>query len=226
VPLYDAVANKQRQLIRKALDGSVFAAPFLDGAGAPTDLIAALTTYAAGPPVVIDLTPLPTDYDDLGLLSTDGASFASDTTSSDVQSWGSVTPTRSDIISDTTTLTIVAQETKALTIGIGAGIDASALVPTANTGEISIEKATKPQGLYYRLLSVAVDLSDAGEIYVARFLPRAKLTNRGEQAYGGGDDPIAWSYTFTGEVDDAAGYSERWLFGGAGWQALLTEMGW
>ena len=111
-------------------------------------------------------------------------------------------------------------------IGIMTGTDAAALTPDVDTGEISIAKASRPQGLYYRLLSVAVDLTDDGEIYIARFLPRAKLTNRSEQAFGGGDEPISWGFTFTGEVDDTAGYSERYIFGGAGWLALLTEMGW
>jgi hypothetical protein len=221
------VANKQRALIRKALDGSVFVSDFLDGTGAPTSPIADLTAKTGtAPNEVIDLVALPLTYDDLGLLSTDGASFATDTTTSDVQSWGSVTPTRSDIISDTTTLSVVAQETKARTIGLMTAVDAAALVPDVDTGEVSIPKATRPQGRHYRLLSLAVDLTDSGEIYIARFLPKAKVTNRGEQAFGGGDDPIAWSFTFTGEVDDDLGYSERWIFGGAGWNATLAEMGW
>lgn len=227
MPSYDALANKQRQLIRKALDGSVFAAPFALANGTATAPIAALTAKTGtSPNEVISLVALPAEWDDLGLLTTDGASYASDVSSSDVQSWGQVTPSRTDIISDTTTLTVVAQETKALTVGIMAGVDAAGLTPNVDTGELSIPKATRPQGRYYRLLGMAVDLSDAGEIYIARFLPRAKLTNRGEQAFGGGDDPISWNFTFTGEVDDTLGYSERWIFGGAGWNALLTEMGW
>lgn len=226
MPSYDALANKQRQLIRKALDGSVFAAPFALPNGTPTAAITNLTAKTGtAPNEVIDLVALPAEWDDLGLLNNDGASFASDVTTSDVTSWGSVTPTRSDIVSDTTTLSVVAQETKALTVGIMAGVDPASLLADADTGEVSIEKATRPQSRYYRLLGVAVDLSEAGEIYIARFLPRAKLSNRGEQAYGGGDDPISWNFTFTGEVDDALGYSERWLFGGAGWFALLDEMG-
>ena len=227
MPSYDALANKQRALIRKALDGSVFQAPFLTALGAPTAGITNLTAKTGtAPNEVIDLVALPSGWDDLGLLTTDGASFAQDTTTSDVQSWGSVTPTRSDIVSDTTTLTVVAQETKARTIGIYTGLDAEGATPSATTGELSLPKPTRPAGSHHRLLSLAVDLSDAGEIYIARYLPKAKLTNRGEQAFGGGDDPISWSFTFTGEVDDAVGYSERWLFGGAGWFALLADMGW
>lgn len=216
---YDALKNKQTELIRKALDGSAFIGKITDPA------IASLTTYTAGPPVVIDLTPLPAGWDDLGWLTSDGAQFARDVATSEVTSWGSVSPTRTDITSDTTTLTVTAQETKMLTIGLATGADLSAVVPDANSGEVSVAKPTRPSSRYYRVLSLAVDQGDAGEIYIGRFLPRAKVTSYAEQAFAGGDDPITWGVTFTGEEDSTLGYSERWLFGGAGWQALLTEMG-
>jgi hypothetical protein len=227
VPSYDTLKNKQRELIRKALDGSVFVAPFADPTGDPTAVFTNLTAKTGtAPNEVIDLVALPTGWDDLGLLSTDGVSFASDVTTSDVQSWGSVTPTRTDIVSDTTTLTVTAQETKALTIGILSGVDVASLTPNVDTGEVAFAKPTRPAGSYYRLFSLAVDLADAGEIYIGRFLPRAKKSNQGEQAFGGGDDPISYPFTFTGEVDDTLGFSEKWYFGGAGWNAMLAEMGW
>jgi hypothetical protein len=222
---YDALKNKQNELIRKALDGSVFLAPF----GA--DPIADLTTYTpavTGPPAVaakIDLTPLPDDWDDLGHLSTDGAAFARDVTTSEVTSWGSVTPTRSDVVTDTSTLTVVAQETKLLTIGLATGADLTSVLADAQSGEISIAKPSRPKSKHYRALSLAVDENESGEIYIARFLPRAKVSSYAEQSFGGGDDPITWGVTFTGETDSDLGYSERWIFGGAGWKSLLTDMG-
>jgi len=219
VASYDALKNKQTELIRKALDGSAFIGNITD------DPIAALTMYTAGPPVVIDLNPLPTGWDDLGWLTSDGAQFARDVATSEVTSWGSVSPTRTDITSDTTTLTVTAQETKLLTIGLATGADLSAVVPDVNTGEVSIAKPTRPSSRYYRVLSLAVDQGDAGEIYLGRFLPRAKVTSYAEQAFSGGDDPITWGVTFTGEEDSDLGYSERWLFGGAGWNAILADMG-
>lgn len=225
MPNYDDLKNKQADLIRKALDGSVFLAPATAGP------IVNLTTYTAaqaGPPAVpekIELSPLPADWDDLGYLSNDGAAFARDVASSEVTSWGSVTPTRTDITSDTTTLTVTAQETKLLTLGLATGADLANIVPDANSGEVKIAKPARPKSKHYRVLSLAVDEGDGGEIYVARFLPRAKVSSYAEQAFGGGDDPIAWGVTLTGEVDDTLGYSEEWLFGGAGWKALLTEMG-
>lgn len=216
---YEALKNKQTELIRKALDGSVFIADIT------ADPIADLTTYTAGPPVVIDLTPLPTDWDDLGWLTSDGASFSRETSSSEVASWGSVTPTRTDVTADTSTLTVTAQETKLLTIGLATGADMSAITPDAQSGEVSIAKPSRPKSKHYRVLSLAVDQGDAGEIYIARFLPRAKVSGFSDQSFGGGDEPITWGVTLTGEEDSDLGYSERWIFGGAGWQAILADMG-
>jgi hypothetical protein len=225
VPKYDDLKNKQSELIRKALDGSVFLAPI---SAAP---ITTLTTRAAavvGPPAVPahnELTALPADWDDLGWLTDDGAAFSRSVSTSDVTSWGSVSPTRSDVTADTTTLAVTAQETKLLTIGLATGVDMGGITPNATTGEVSIAKPTRPSGRFYRALSVAVDLGDAGEIYIGRFLPRAKVTGFSDQAMGGGDAPITWGVTLTGYEDSDLGYSERWLFGGDGWQALLADMG-
>lgn len=217
---YEALKNKQTELIRKALDGSVFVG---DVSVDPiTDLTQATGT---APNQVIDLMPLPTGMDDLGWLTNDGAQFSRDVSASEVTSWGSVSPTRTDITSDTSTMTVTAQETKLLTVGLATGADLSAVLADATTGEVSIAKPSRPKSRHYRVLSVAVDQGDAGEIYIARFLPRGKVTSYAEQAFGGGDDPILWGVTFTGEEDSDLGYSERWIFGGQGWLALLPAMG-
>ena len=216
---YEALKNKQAELIRKALDGSVF----IGDIAVPA--ITNLTTSTAGPPVVIDLAPLPVGMDDLGWLTTDGAQFSRDVSTSEVTSWGSVSPTRTDITSDTTAMSVTAQETKLLTIGLATGADLAAITPDPVTGEVSIAKPTRPKSKHYRVLSLAVDLADDGEVYLGRFLPRAKVTGYTEQSHGGGDDPINWGVTFTGEEDSVLGYSERWIFGGAGWNGLLAQMG-
>lgn len=219
MPNFDALANKQQELVRKSLDGSAFIAP------ATADPIEKLTNYAAGPPVVIDLAPLPDDWDDLGLLTSDGMAFARDVSTSEVTSFGRTTPTRTDVTADTTTLTVVAQETKLITIGLATGADLANITPDANTGEVRLAKPVRPKSMHYRVLAVSVDQGDAGEIYIARFLPNAKVTSYAEQSFVNGDEALGWGVTLTGEVDDDLGYSEQWLFGGAGWNALLDEMG-
>lgn len=218
---YDSLKKKQTELIRKALDGSVFLSTDLTEASA----IDTLTKYTAGPPVVIDLNPLPVSYEDLGWLDTNGAQFSRDVATSEVTSWGSVSPTRTDVTSDTTTLSVTAQETKLLTIGMFTGVDLSNAKAAFQTGEFTIEKPSRPKPRHYRALSLAVDQGDGGEIYLGRFLPRAKVTGYSEQSFGGGDEPIQWGVTLTGEEDSDLGYSERWFFGGPGWLALLDDMG-
>lgn len=217
---YASLKNKQSELIRKALDGSVFLGDI--GVDAITSLTVDGTGEDAGTP---QLAALPTGMDDLGWLTGDGAQFSRDVSNSEVTSWGSVSPTRTDVTADTTTLTVTCQETKLLTIGLATGADLAALVPDATTGELSIAKPSRPKSKHYRVLSLAVDEGDAGEIYLGRFLPRAKVSGFSEQSFSAGDDPVLWGVTFTGEEDSDLGYSERWLFGGPGWLALLADMG-
>lgn len=220
-----AIASGKLQITTVAT-GEAATVEIVSGTGGVlTDLGVTLGQIAYGKDSGISLRQLPSLWDDLGWLTTDGASHSRDVASSDVTSWGSVTPTRTDITSDTTAVAVVAQETKLLTIGLASGVDTSTIVADANTGEVSIAKPTRPRGKYWRVMTLAVDLGDGGEIYIGRFLPRAKVTNYTEQNYGQSDDPISWGVTLTGETDPDLGYSERWLFGGPGWNALLDEMG-
>lgn len=189
-----------------------------------TGLTAGTITIATPTPGSSVINPA-MPWGDLGWLSGDGAQFSRDVSTSDVTSWGSISPTRSDVTADSSTLAVACQETKLMTIGLATGMDMSSIVPTAGSGEVQIKKPSRPSSRHYRVLSVAVDQGDAGEIYVGRFLPRAKVTGFSEQSFGGGDDPIMWGVTFTGYEDTSLGFSESWMFGGPGWKALLTRMG-
>jgi hypothetical protein len=202
------------ELIRKAKTGSAFLAPVA------SDAIDEDFVTAGG-----ILAPLPTAYEDLGWLSSDGMGFSRDVSTSDVTSFGSSSPTRSDVVSDTSTVTVVCQETKLLTIGLATGVDTTSIKTPTAAGAVMVRKPTTPSSKFYRLFCIAKDDGDAGDIYVARFFPRAKVTSFSEQAFGGGDDPISWGVTLTGYADSALGFSEAWLFGGPGWNALLAEMG-
>lgn len=206
--------NVQASLIRKAKGGSAFIAPF-DADPIDEDFV--------GPGGV--LAALPTEYEDLGWLSNDGMGFSRDVSTSDVTSFGSVSPTRSDITSDTTALAVTAQETKLLTIGLATGVDTAAFRTPSASGAVMVRKPLTPIAKHYRVFAIARDDGDAGDIYIARFLPRAKVTSFSEQAFGGGDDPITWGVTLTGYPDDELGFSEAWLFGGPGWNALIDDMG-
>lgn len=211
---YSALRDKKNELIRKARDLSVFIAP------ASSDPIVNLTSGASA-----DLTPLPTGYKDLGFTSTDGVTISRSTESSQVRSFGSTEPTREDVTSDTVTLAVTAQQTQLLTIGLFTGVDTTNLKAAMTTGELQIAKPNLPNPRYYRLLSVAVDESSDGELYVGAFMPRARITEFGDQQFGEGDDPISYPLTFTAFADSTLGYSVKYLWGGPGWKALLTAMG-
>lgn len=211
--------DKKNELIRKATDGSLFIAE-----GTAT-LITSLTTYTAGPPVVIAPTPLPTGYEDVGWVTSDGFGTSRDVTNSEITSFGSVSPTRTDVVSDTTTLTGTMQETKLLTLGLATGADLAAITADADSGEVVIKKPTRPRAKNYRGLLLVVDENESGEIYIARFFPRLKVTNFAEQNFTSGDEAITWGVTWTAEEDSTYGASESWLFGGPGWKAILDDMG-
>ncbi len=211
---YATLRDKKTELIRKARDGSVFVGP------STVTALTAITTGASSA-----LVTLPTGMEDLGWTTTDGVSYSRTTETSDVRSFGSVEPTRSDVTSDEITMGVSAQETKLLTLELYTGADLSAAEAAATTGELAIAKPARPGFRYYRVLGLFVDDGDAGEIYLARYMPRARVTEFGEQQYNDADEAIIYPLTFTGYEDSTLGYSHKWFFGGPGWEALLDEMG-
>ncbi|WP_329520506.1 phage tail tube protein [Spirillospora sp. NBC_01491] len=214
MPAWETLKNHQTQLIRKALEGSTFIAPI----SAPS--IASLT----GPDSA--LLALPTGYVDGGLMSDDGAQFSSEVDSSDITSFGHVQPTRRDITSDVTTLQVSFQETSKLTTALYTGVDPDTILADATSGEVVIPKPDRANPRYYRVLTIGVDLADAGEIYIARYLPRASVTDKDDQNFQSSDDEaFGYPVTLTGYLDSGAGYAEAYFFGGPGWKALLADMG-
>ena len=222
---YDSIKQQDGSLIRKALGGSLFLGPDTVTA------ITTLTTYTAavvGPPAEpekIELTTLPVGMVDFGYLTDDGVGLDNETSQSDVTSWQSTQPTRSDITSDTDTLTVVAQETSLITLGVYTGAEIAAGALAANTGELGISKPARPSAKFYRGLALAVDGEGADEFFIARFYPRLKVTGKTGQKFAKGDDPIAWGVTLTSYVDSTLGYSCKYLFGGRGWKAKAVAMG-
>lgn len=212
---FEALAEKKAELVRKTVDCSFFIAPH-SASG-----IATLTDTDKG------LMALPSGWEDVGLLTKDAIKHARKVDVSEIKSAGRTDPTRTDITSDQTTIQVGCQETKLVTIGLGTGADPAGIVPDPTSGELSIAKPTRPKPKYYRGLSLGVDEVDAGEIYIARYFPRIRVTDYDDQPFAPDDDEASplWGVTMTASTDSVAGYSERWLFGGPGWFSLLSEMG-
>ncbi|MET0701725.1 MAG: hypothetical protein ABWY93_18900 [Mycobacterium sp.] len=211
---YSTLRDKKTELILKAREGSVFIAPYT------ADHITALTTGAAA-----DLSALPVGWEDLGWTTTDGMTFGRETETSDINSFGSIEPTRSDITRDQMNMQVSAQETKLLSMSLYTGANLTGHKAAAVTGEFTVEKPAIPGFLYYHVLGLFVDRTGSGdEIYLARYMPRARITEFGEQQYTDGDEAILYPLTFTGYEDASLGYSHRWIWAGPGFLSLLDEM--
>jgi hypothetical protein len=210
---FAALENKKAELIRKGLAGAMFMADV--SAAAITTITEAL--IAARPLALPDAA-----WGDVGYMTTDGISLANSIESTDTNSWGSNAPTRSDITGSTSTMAFTAQETNLKTIELLTGTDLSAFTPPTS-GELSVAMPDRPTSRYFRAMAMAVDDGDDGEIYIATFFPRAKVTTFGDQAYANSE--IVYPVTLTGYRDSTLGYSRKLFWGGPGWLALLTEMG-
>jgi hypothetical protein len=212
--------NRQNELIRKALDGSVFIAPTTAAD------IAAITTYTAATttePEKIELAALPADYKDAGYITKDdGVSWSVDVDTSDTTSMGAAEPTRRDIVSKVTGMGFTMQETNKRTLELYHGRSIGAA--DANSGEVTFDDPSRPATVHYKVLSLHKDGEGADAIYIARFLPRCSVTDISEQTWSESDE-IRYGVTLTAYTDSTLGTSVRHFFGGPGWKALLTKMG-
>ena len=216
---YASVDGRKPGNVRKALRGSVFAAPTSSAA------LTTLTVDSVGSPGTPTLNALPAGYEDMGTLSDAGAVLARAVSASDINAWGYLEPVRRDITSDVSTLQLVGLETNKQTLAVYFQVDPSTLVPNATTAELEIAKPVTPTAFYWRILVLGVDQVDAGEIYIARFLPKACLTSIGNMSFDSANDTINYDLTLTAYVDDVLGYADKTFLGGAGWQSLKTSMG-
>lgn len=214
---YADIELQQDALLRKALNGGIHVADV--GATAPT----LATTFNS---VTGALCGIPAGFADIGYLDATGAKFARTVKTAEITSWQTTNPTRVDVTSDEVTCTFVPQETNLQTVAMFYGIEASTITttPTAN-GAFTIQKPLIPDEIYRRVMVFGVDEDNDGETIIIRFLPRAKITSYTDQTFANDANPIEYGVTVTAFVDETLGFSEEVFFGGAGWLAKLTAMG-
>ncbi|MBA2696853.1 MAG: hypothetical protein H0U62_13680 [Actinobacteria bacterium] len=185
-----------------------------------------ITVAATTPGTAIELAALPTGagYVDLGLVTKDdGYSFGNEWETSEVTSHGIADPTRRDVLSATSTVGLTAQETKRQTLEMFHAVDLSGVVATAS-GEFAFSQPLAPVTRYYRTFLLARDGIGDSAVYMGMLYPRSMVSETGEQA-GSEESEFAYPLTLTATPDSTVGYSVRFLFGGPGWRAQLTKMG-
>lgn len=213
---FEAMAARKNQLILKALEGSIWIAPYTATA------ITSITSGSAA-----DLQTLPTGYQPIGWCGEKtGATWTRKPDTSDVRSWGSVTPTRRDITKDERSVHFMAQETKALTLEMYEGVNLSAVKSDATSGEVKFDAPSRPVTKYYKLFGLFVDGVGADQIYVGRYCPRVSIEDFDDQTWAVGDDPVAYDMTLACNYDPTEGTAMRFFFGGPGWKAFsATDTG-
>ena len=158
---------------------------------------------------------LPAGYESVGLTTkSDGATWQREQEVSDVTSHGYAEPTRRDILSDQTGLNFTAQEAKRITLELDKGVDLSGVEPDAN-GNLVIDKPSRPQPLYWRVLAIGKDGDGPDAIYVVRWLPRAQVTENAEQNWSE-ESELTFPSTFSAYTDPKVGTSLREIWAGPG----------
>lgn len=206
----------KNELIRKGLTGGVFIAP-ITAAEITAAVLFDATTGALN-------NPLPAGYLDLGLLTDVGVKFARAVKSTDILSWQSLDPTRTDITSDITTMVLEPQECNQTTIATYLNVDPSALTPGTN-GAFEVDRPDTSIPRYMRVLVLSVDEGEFGEIVYARFVPKALVTTFNDQIIANGASALTWGVTMQAYTDSVLGYPEKFLFGGEGQLPLVVDMG-
>lgn len=211
---FDTVADRNSDLIFKAVKGAVLLAPYSTSE-------AVTTVVATGGQINV-----PTGFTSVGWISDDGATFSRNTDTSDISGWGSGAFLRRDITSSDLTLQFTALETRANTMGLREGklyTGTSAQVSVA--GEWSSEIPDKPDVLYYRALTIGMDGSGDSLIYFVRALDKVMVSDMDDEVWSNGDDPINFNVTLSALPDGETGVVGRTILCGPGLLAKAVDMG-
>lgn len=204
VTTFNEVKGHKGSNIRKVLEMAIFVKPFDE---ADTE-ITQVWTAAAG-------LVVPAGYLPVGLVTKDdGASWSREQDTAEVESHGYSEPTRRDILKDVSGLAFTMQESKRTSMELFHGLDLSTVTTDAD-GNFFFDKASRPVSRKWRVLALGKDGDGPDAIYVARWLPRAQVTENGEQAWTEGDE-VKYPASFSSYTDDAFGTSFREIWGGPG----------
>lgn len=209
------IQDVQTQLIRKTLNMEVAVADYSAATIDETTLF---------DPTSGALAALPAGYSDLGSTTVDGAQFSRSISTSTVPILQSLSPGRLDTTGDTTTMQVVCDEIKLITLSLLTGAAQSGITAGVN-GVVRVDQPKTPTTRDLRVLAISEDTTTNGPIYICRYMPKANITAHGNLSFARTDNPIQTDVTFTGLYDSADATDHSWIFGGEGWLALLSDMG-
>ncbi|WP_280389798.1 IPT/TIG domain-containing protein [Nocardia wallacei] len=210
---FEQLANWNQSLVRRPNKGFVLIG----------DLSATIpTAFTSG--VSAEFQGL-TGFESLGYTAKDAPpTFSPEVESNDIEAWGALEPPRTDIISRKVTVSTTLLETKRRSLELYSGIDLSSVTADATTSEIQFNDPTAPETRYHRVIFGMVDGEGASRVYILRILPRATVTEVGEQSWAQ-DGPLAYNVTWSAKIDEDLGYSLKNVICGPGVGPMLADMG-
>lgn len=204
VASFDSVKGHNVRNIRKALAGALFAKRY-DPADEP---LTQVWTTAAG-------LIVPADYISVGVTAKGSpVQMSRDLQTANVDSWGYMEPTRTDVTSDTDTMQFVMQESNRIAMELFRGADYSGVRPDEDRNLV-LDKPSTPTTQYWRAFTLSKDGDGADAIYWINWLPRCSVTSVESQALGE-ENELQYGVTFTGFHDDGVLTSHRTIWGGPG----------
>ncbi|WP_062989955.1 phage tail tube protein [Nocardia anaemiae] len=213
VATFEQIVNANKDLLFKPLKGAVLVAPMT------VEVPIAFTAGASAKFQSLE------GYSSLGLIDKSGGpQFRPEQQLSETESWGWLEPTRSDIVKRDMSVGFTAQEFKRPVLELVSGRSLADVKADAVTKELSWNEPVSPDTIHYRVIFLFVDGVGAREKWVLRVMPRASVTEVGQQQWNA-EQVASWPITVKATVDDKLGYSMRNVLCGPGVGDLVIPMG-
>ncbi|WP_405459706.1 hypothetical protein OG786_20945 [Streptomyces sp. NBC_00101] len=162
-------------------------------------------------PATLTVAPDPDDWFDLGKITEDGLTEATDQARSEFKAWGFDSPVRTQLTSKTTTFQLAfMQSSNAYVQSLFHSVPLDDMT-TTGTGDAAYTSFTIGQNTEPDVRALLLDIVDGG-IATRIIVPRVEVTERGNKSYKG-TETVNFPMTFTA-LTSSDGTSVRYMMGG------------
>lgn len=189
IALFQAMKNKQDQLVTAPLNSLLYAHKWAPGA---TYIPANICDPTSGA-----LLPLAPGWFTLGeLQKKTGVDMTPTRTTSDIEGLGSMAPRRSIITKEVETIDFTSQEWRKVAQSLYYDTDLSSTYANTTTGEWRASKSATPTSQYWTILVMAFDGVPGSEVWPYWIYPKVMQTKTGKRSLVDGSE-IAFPTTLT-----------------------------
>lgn len=211
---YSDLKSAKTQLILKPLDLIVIVGDY------GVEIPQAITTGANA-----DLITFGPEWHRLGLISkSEGAVFSSSVETDEIESYGELDPTRTDISKRTSTAKVVPQQLTRIASELYYQTSLAGNVSDPVTGETRIKNASGAEIRYYTFLFIGRDGSAEKPIYIAKCIPKGSISGVDDESWTP-QSALTKGITISAHKDEDEDTTVIHIFGGKGWQEIRQDAG-